>query len=153
MPPFGSAGPPGSLQSRTYQVIFGHEEGAPQVFDGVLMVAILGSVVALMLDSVAGIRARHGELLRAIEWGFTLLFTAEYLMRLWCVKRKFAYARSFFGIIDLLSVLPTYLSVLLPGGQFLVVIRILRILRVFRVFKLVRFLGEANVLATALRNA
>lgn len=153
MPPFGSAGAPGSLRHRTYEVIFGHEEGAPQLFDGVLMVAILGSVVALMLDSVAGIRARHGELLRAVEWGFTILFTAEYLLRLWCVDRKWGYARSFFGLIDLLAVLPTYLSVLLPGGQFLVVVRILRILRVFRVFKLVRFLGEANVLATALRNA
>lgn len=153
MPPFGSAGPPGSLRARTYQVIFGHDEGAPQLFDAVLMVAILGSVVALMLDSVAGIRAQHGELLRAIEWAFTILFTVEYLSRLWCVKRKLAYARSFFGVIDLLSVLPTYLSVLLPGGHFLVVIRILRILRVFRVFKLVRFLGEANVLATALRNS
>ncbi|MDX1492972.1 MAG: ion transporter [Longimicrobiales bacterium] len=153
MPPFGSAAPPNTLRGRTYQVIFGHEEGAPQVFDGVLMVAILGSVVALMLDSVAGIRAQHGPALRAIEWGFTLLFSVEYALRIWCVKRKWAYMRSFFGVIDLLSVLPTYISFLLPGGQFLVVVRILRILRVFRVFKLVRFLGEANVLATALRNS
>ncbi len=153
MAPFGSAGSPDSLQGRTYQIIFGHEEGAPQVFDAVLMVAILGSVLALMLDSVAGIRAQHGDLLLAIEWGFTVLFTIEYGLRIWCVKRKLAYVRSFFGIIDLLSVIPTYVSFLLPGGQFLVVVRILRILRVFRVFKLVRFLGEANVLATALRNA
>lgn len=153
MPPFGSAAPPGTVRGKTYQIIFGHEEGAPQIFDGVLMVAILGSVVALMLDSVAGIRARHGDTLRTIEWGFTLLFTAEYVLRIWCVKRKTAYVTSFFGVIDLLSVLPTYVSFLLPGGQFLVVVRILRILRVFRVFKLVRFLGEANVLATALRNS
>lgn len=153
MPPFGSAAPPDTFRGRTYEIIFGHDEGAPQLFDGILMVAILGSVVALMLDSVAGLRARHGDVLRAFEWGFTILFTIEYLLRLWCVKRKLAYATSFFGVIDLLSVLPTYVSLLLPGGQFLVVVRILRILRVFRVFKLVRFLGEANVLATALRNS
>lgn len=153
MPPFGSAAPPDTLRGKTYEVIFGHEEGAPQLFDAILMLAILASVAALMLDSVAPIRARHAELLRSIEWGFTLLFTVEYGLRLWCVKRKRAYATSFFGVIDLLSILPTYVSVLVPGGQFLVVIRILRILRVFRVFKLVRFLGEANVLATALRNS
>jgi len=153
MPSFGSAAPRDTLRGKTYLVIFGHEEGAPQIFDGVLMVAILASVAALMLDSVAEIRAEHGELLRTIEWGFTLLFTVEYGLRIWCVRRKMAYIRSFFGVIDLLSVLPTYVSVLLPGGQFLVVVRILRILRVFRVFKLVRFLGEANVLATALRNS
>ena len=153
MPPFGSAAPPGTLRGRTYEVIFGHDEGAPQLFDGILMLAILASVAALMLDSVAEVRARHAELLRAVEWGFTLLFTVEYALRIWCVKRKWAYVRSFFGVIDLLSILPTYLSLLLPGGQFLVVVRILRILRVFRVFKLVRFLGEANVLATALRNS
>ena len=153
MPPFGSAAPPGTLRGRTYEVIFGHDEGAPQLFDGILMLAILASVAALMLDSVAEVRAQHAELLGAIEWGFTLLFTVEYALRIWCVKRKWAYVRSFFGVIDLLSILPTYLSLLLPGGQFLVVVRILRILRVFRVFKLVRFLGEANVLATALRNS
>lgn len=153
MPPFGSAAPLDTLRGKTYLIIFGHEEGAPQIFDAVLMVAILGSVLALMLDSVAGIRAQHGEMLRAIEWGFTLLFTVEYALRIWCVKRKKAYVTSFFGIIDLLAVLPTYVSLLLPGGQFLVVVRILRILRVFRVFKLVRFLGEANVLATALKNS
>ena len=153
MPPFGSAAPPDTLRGRTYEVIFGHDEGAPQLFDGILMLAILASVAALMLDSVAEVRAQHAELLRAVEWGFTLLFSVEYALRIWCVKRKWAYARSFFGVIDLLSILPTYLSLLLPGGQFLVVVRILRILRVFRVFKLVRFLGEANVLATALRNS
>ncbi|MDX1645611.1 MAG: ion transporter [Longimicrobiales bacterium] len=153
MPPFGPAAPPDTLKGKTYQIIFGHEEGVPQLFDGILMVAILASVVALMLDSVAGIRAANAQLLRAIEWGFTLLFTIEYALRLWCVKDKRGYATSFFGVIDLLSILPTYVSVLLPGGQFLVVVRILRILRVFRVFKLVRFLGEANVLATALRNS
>ncbi|MDH3269706.1 MAG: ion transporter [Gemmatimonadota bacterium] len=153
MSPFGPSGPPDSLRGKTYSVIFGHDDLKGQAFDGVLIIAILASVLALMLDSVASIHERHTRTLLLVEWGFTLLFTLEYLLRLWCVRRKWAYARSFFGVIDLLSVLPTYVSLILPGGQFLVVVRILRVVRVFRVFKLVRFLGEANVLTGALRRA
>jgi voltage-gated potassium channel len=88
-----------------------------------------------------------------MEWSFTLLFTLEYLLRLVCVPQAFAYARSFFGIVDLLAILPTYLSILFPGAQSMLVIRALRLLRIFRVFKLGRFLGEANVLTTALRSS
>jgi voltage-gated potassium channel len=134
-------------------VIFGTETPWGRRFDVVLIAAILGSVLAIILESVASIRAEHGGTLRTLEWGFTIAFTVEYLLRLWCVSRSVRYVKSFFGVIDLLAVLPTYISVLIPGGQVLTVVRILRVLRVFRVLKLVQFLGEAAVLATALRNS
>lgn len=147
------AAPHDTFRGQTYEVIFGHEPGWGRGFDAMLIVAIIASVAAVMLDSVAGLRTRYGAELFAAEWAFTVLFTLEYVVRIWCVKNPRAYIFSFFGVIDLLSVIPTYLSVLLPGGQFLAVIRILRVVRVFRVFKLVRFLGEASLLSVALRNA
>lgn len=104
-----------------------------------------------MLESVSTVRVEYGALLRRVEWGFTILFTVEYLLRLWCVSRAARYARSFFGIIDLLAILPTYLAVLVPGGQVLTVVRILRVLRVFRILKLAQYVGEARLLGTALR--
>jgi voltage-gated potassium channel len=134
-----------------YDVIFGHESAAGRAFDVMLMLAILASVLAIMLESVAAIRVTYGPLLRALEWGFTLAFTLEYLLRLWCVARPGRYARSFFGVVDLLAILPTYLSVLVPGGQVLTVVRILRVLRVFRILKLAQYTGEAWVLGQALR--
>jgi voltage-gated potassium channel len=103
-----------------------------------------------MLESIAGFRQAHGPLLRGLEWFFTVLFTIEYLMRLICVGQPLRYAFSFFGIVDFLAVIPTYFSLLLPGTQYLLVIRILRILRVFRVLKLVPYLNAANLLAKAL---
>ncbi len=153
MSQLGPAVPSDSLRAKTYQVIFGREPGWGRSFDAVLIVAIIASVVAVMLDSVTEYRTLYGSQLRAWEWAFTILFTIEYLVRIWCVKEVRAYTLSFFGFIDLLAILPTYLSVLLPGGQFLAVIRILRVLRVFRVFKLARFVGEAGVLTDALRNS
>jgi voltage-gated potassium channel len=149
----GPAAPPDTLRGRAYEVIFEHEPGWGRRFDAILMVLILLSVSAVMLDSVAELNIRYGAELRVVEWAFTILFTFEYVVRIWCVKNVRAYTLSFFGIIDLLSVIPTYLSVLLPGGQYLAVIRVLRVVRVFRVFKLARFLGEANLLSAALRNA
>ena len=149
----GPAASPHTLRGKTYKVIFGQEPGWGRRFDAILIVMIVLSVSAVMLDSVESLRVSHGPELHAIEWIFTVLFTLEYLFRIWCVRRARTYTLSFFGIIDLLSILPTYLSALLPGGQFLAVIRILRVMRVFRVFKLVRFLGEASVLSTALRNS
>lgn len=153
MPTLGPAGPTGSARANTYRIIFGHERGLARTFDAVLFVTILVSVVAVMLDSVTEYSAAYGPELRVIEWGVTILFTIEYGVRIWCVRPVRAYTLSFFGLIDLLAVLPTYLSILLPGGQFLAVVRVLRVLRVFRVFKLARFMGEANVLSTALRNS
>lgn len=147
------AAPPDTLRGKTYEVIFGHEAGWGRTFDAALLALILASVAAFMLDSVASFRSQYRTELFVAEWAFTLLFTIEYAVRLWCVKPKRAYVFSFFGLIDLISVLPTYISLILPGGQYLAVVRVLRVVRVFRVFKLARFLGEATVLSTALRNA
>lgn len=140
-----------ALRRKTYQVVFGHDTVAGRAFDVALIVAILGSVAAIMLESMPAVRAVHGPLLRALEWGFTLAFTVEYLLRLWCVSRPSRYAWSFFGVVDLLAVLPTWLSLALPGGQALAVVRILRVLRVFRILKLVQYVGEARLLSDALR--
>lgn len=136
-----------------YVVIFEHDTRGGRAFDVALLVAILGSVAAVMLESVTPIRREHGPLLRAIEWGFTALFSIEYLLRIVAVRRPARYARSFFGLVDLLAVLPTYLSVLLPGAQSLITIRALRLLRAFRILKLVEFLREAWVLSAALRGS
>nr|WP_249060291.1 ion transporter [Desulfobacter hydrogenophilus] len=103
-----------------------------------------------MLDSVATIKVSYGPLLYGIEWGFTLLFTLEYLLRLFCVTKPLRYAFSFLGLVDLLAVLPTYVSLVLPGSQYMLVIRILRVLRVFRVLKLASYVGEATILIRAL---
>lgn len=143
--------PSGGLRRRLYVVIFEAETPAGRGFDVALLVLILLSVFAVLLESVEGFRADYGRELRWLEWGITLLFTSEYLLRLWVVRRPLAYAGSFFGLVDLLAVLPTYLSVLVPGAQSLLVIRALRLLRVFRILKMVHFLGEARVLGRALR--
>ena len=138
---------------RLYDIIFEADTAAGKLFDVGLLVAILLSVLAVMLESVAAVRSDHGPLLRTCEWGFTILFTIEYGLRLICVPRAWRYARSFFGVVDLLAILPTYLSLLIPGAQSLLVIRALRLLRIFRVFKLARFLGEATLLSEALRSS
>lgn len=143
----------GALRERVWQVVFGYQTPAGRAFDVVLLVLIVASVVCVMLETVRPIREEWGPELVAVEWVFTLLFTAEYLVRLAVARRPGRYARSFFGVVDLLSILPTYLSVLLPGSQSLLVIRALRLLRIFRVLKLSRYLGEANILASALRSS
>jgi len=138
------------LRRRWFDIIFGHEPGTPRTFDLVLIVAILVSVFVVMLDSVAWIHARWFLWLRAAEWVFTLFFTVEYAVRLYVVRRPLRYALSSWGVIDLLSILPTYISLLLPGGQALMVVRILRILRVFRILKLTQYMEEGNLLVTAM---
>ncbi len=138
---------------RLYDIIFEADTAAGKLFDVALLVVILLSVLAVMLESVADVRAEQGPALRKLEWGFTILFTIEYGLRLICVPRASRYARSFFGVVDLLAILPTYLSLLIPGAQSLLVIRALRLLRIFRVFKLGRFLGEATLLNEALRSS
>lgn len=141
--------PPPSWRKILHEIIFEADTPAGKLFDVGLILTILISVVVVMLDSVAGIRERYGEFLRLLEWIFTLLFTVEYFLRLLCVINPIGYARSFYGIVDLLAVLPTYLSLILPGTQYFLVIRMLRILRVFRVLKLVQYLSEANTLRRA----
>lgn len=135
---------------RLYVVIFESDTPAGRAFDVGLILTILASVAVVMLESVAGVRAAFGAELRVLEWAFTGLFTVEYALRLVSIRHPALYARSFFGVVDVLAILPTYLSVLVPGAQFLLVIRLLRILRVFRVLKLVRYLDEANTLSRAL---
>jgi len=135
---------------RTYDIVFGHESRAGRNFDILLIVAICISVLVVMLDSVEALHARYTAQFYVVEWMFTLLFSAEYLLRLAIVRQPVRYARSFFGIIDLLAVLPTYLSLLLPGAQYLLVIRVLRILRVFRILKLLRYVDETRLLIGAL---
>ncbi|MFH2052468.1 MAG: ion transporter [bacterium] len=139
------------LRARLHEVIFEADTRAGRFFDVALIWGILLSVTAVMLDSVGAIRLQYGDWLIAIEWAFTLLFTAEYLLRLSCIGKPWRYATSFFGAVDLLAILPTYLSLIFPGSQYLLVIRILRVLRIFRVLKLVQFLDEANIMARAMR--
>ncbi|MEQ8820343.1 MAG: ion transporter [Sumerlaeia bacterium] len=141
------------LRERVGHIIFTHDTRLARLFDVVLLWAILGSILAVILESVPGLRQRHGMLLLTIEWFFTALFSVEYGLRLWTARRRLRYARSFFGIVDLLSILPTYLSLLFPGAQSLLVIRSLRLLRVFRILKLGRFFSESRVLMEALRTS
>ena len=144
---------PQGLRARLHEIIFEADTPLGRHFDLALIWGILLSVLAVMLDSVASIKADHGVLLNRVEWFFTIAFTIEYLLRLYSVGKPLRYARSFFGIVDLLSIVPTYLSVLMPGTQYLLVIRVLRVLRIFRVLKLVQFINEANVMMRALRAA
>ena len=139
------------LRERLHDVIFEHERPAERAFDVALIGMILASVLVVTLDSVASINARYGRVLHAAEWVFTALFTAEYLVRLWVARKPLGYATSFYGVIDLLAVLPAYLGLVFPAGRFLGVVRVLRVLRVFRILKLGEYVREASVLAGALR--
>lgn len=142
--------PAAGWRRRGYVVIFESDTPAGYAFDVALIWAIVASIVVVILSSVAPLAQRWGPLLQAAEWAFTLLFTAEYLARLACVDRPLRYARSFYGLIDLLSVAPTYLAVLVPGLHALIDVRVLRLLRVFRIFKLTRYAGEMRFLAAAI---
>ncbi len=138
-------------RARGHEIIFGAETAAGKAFDIALILIILLSVLTVLLESVTDIREQHGALLRSAEWAFTILFTVEYVLRLLCVDRPTRYARSFFGLVDLLAILPTYVSLLLPGAQAMTVIRTLRILRVFRVLKLAHYVRESEQLLRAMK--
>jgi voltage-gated potassium channel len=138
-------------QNRLHTVIFEADTPAGRAFDVALLVCILASVATVTLESVPSVRARYRPTLDALEWGFTALFTAEYLLRLLAVRRPLGYATSFYGVIDLLAVLPTYLSLFIPGAETLIAVRVLRLLRVFRIFKMTHHVGEGQVLLAALR--
>jgi len=135
---------------RVYTIIFEADTVAGRRFDVMLIVAILLSVMLVMADSVSSLSARYGTLITAFEWFFTVFFTLEYLARLLCVRHPMRYATSFFGVIDLLAVLPTYLALFFPGLYVLVDVRVLRLLRVFRIFKLAAYVTEYQSLAGAL---
>lgn len=138
-------------RTKAHQIIFGTETRAGKRFDLILLIVILASVVVVMLESVSEIRGRYGALLRSLEWIFTILFLIEYVFRILSVRQPMRYVFSFFGLIDLLAILPTFMAVLLPASTSLLVVRILRLLRVFRILKMVAFLREAQVLGSALR--
>jgi voltage-gated potassium channel len=135
---------------RLRKIIFEADTPAGKAFDVLLIWSIVLSVTTVVLESVSSIRGVYGNALYSIEWFFTILFTLEYGLRLSCVQSPLRYATSFFGIVDLLAVIPTYASVFAPGGQYLLSIRILRLLRIFRVFKLTEYLSEASVIRNAL---
>lgn len=134
-----------------HEIIFEADTRAGKAFDIALIITIVLSIIAVMLDSIRAVRIVYGSMLDGVEWFFTILFTIEYVLRLYCIGRPIRYATSFFGVIDVLAVAPTYLSLLLPGSEYLIVIRVLRVLRIFRVLKLVQFIGEANILLRAVR--
>jgi voltage-gated potassium channel len=140
-----------TFRHELYVIIYRSDTPAGRWFDVGLIVCILASATVIVLDSVAEINRRHGDLLLTAEWIFTALFTLEYLLRIFCIHRPFKYISSFYGIIDLLAIAPSYLSLLVPGSHYLQVVRILRVLRVFRVLKLVRFINQSNLLLNALR--
>jgi voltage-gated potassium channel len=135
---------------RLYTVIFEADTRAGQLFDLLLVAAIVTSVVVVVLDSVAHIHARHALLFGVLEWLFTAAFTLEYIARLLCVRRPWRYARSGFGVIDLLAILPTYLALLSPGLHALMDVRVLRLLRMFRILKLGAYVAEYGALVQAL---
>ena len=136
---------------RVHEIVFEADTAAGKLFDVFLITAIVISVTVVMLDSVTTIHDRYGQELLVLEWAFTILLTAEYVVRLISVQNARRYVTSFFGVVDLLAILPTYLSVLMPGSQSLLVIRTLRLLRVFRVFKLASYVKEGDFLMAALR--
>ena len=138
-------------RARLHEVIFESNTRAGRYFDLALIWLILLSVATVILESVREVREPYGEQLYALEWFFTLLFTVEYGLRLLSVRRPLRYATSFFGVVDVLAIIPTYLSVFVPGSQYLLVIRILRLLRVFRLLKLSEYVTEADILRHALR--
>ena len=138
---------------KLYEVIFGSDTFWGKTFDLLLICGILMSVLVVMLESVSSFNIVYGKIFKILEWVFTILFTLEYISRIIALKKPIHYINSFYGIIDLLSIIPTYLSLLFIGSQALIVFRIMRLLRIFRVLKLVRFLSEGNKLFFALRSS
>ncbi|NQD94510.1 ion transporter [Pseudomonas sp. CrR25] len=140
-------------RQRLYSIIFHTDTPAGQRFDRYLLLAILASLVVVMLDSVSEVHQQYGPWLKTLEWLFTLLFAIEYGLRLYCAPQPLRYAFSFYGLVDLLAVLPGILALLLADAQYLLIIRVVRMLRVFRVLKLSPYLRQANFLLTALRGS
>lgn len=140
-----------AFKKKLYEVIFEADTVEGKTFDIILMLCIFSSIMVVILESVTEIKAKYGTIIRIAEWIFTIAFTIEYIARVYSVSNKRKYIFSFFGIIDLLSILPTYLGLFVAGMQSLMVIRSLRLLRIFRVLKLARFVGEGKNLVAALR--
>jgi voltage-gated potassium channel len=142
-----------TLREKVYRIIFGTDTKAGRLFDIILLWAILISIAVVMIESVPSLGERFGKELHAIEWFFTILFTLEYFSRILCLKKPMKYILSFYGLIDLLSIIPTWLTLITPRAQFLIVIRALRLLRVFRILKLARHLQGMRHIRMALKNS
>lgn len=140
-----------SWKHRLHEIIYEADTPAGKLFDVVLLIAILASVVFVMLESVDSIQKKHGEFLNIAEWVITILFSIEYVLRIISIKKPVKYIFSFYGVIDFLSTIPKYLSIFLVGSHNLAALRALRLLRVFRILKLARYIGESNRLLVALR--
>lgn len=138
-------------QTKIHEIIFEADTPTGKAFDILLIIGIMLSVFVVMLESISSVRDLYGRQLFLAEWFFTILFSVEYILRLLSVGRPLKYATSFFGVVDLLAVIPTYIGLLFPAGHYLMVIRILRVLRVFRILKLAHYLGEAKLLVDALK--
>ena len=138
------------LREQLKTIIFGTDTLPGKLFDLVLIFSIIISIITVLFDSVEDYHQNYGNILKIAEWILTIMFTLEYSMRIYCIRRPLSYMYSFYGVIDLLAILPTYLSVLVPGAEVLIVIRVLRVLRIFRVLKLVQYMGEASLLVKAL---
>lgn len=138
---------------KAYDVIFHSSTPAGRLFDVILLILIMASVIVVMLDSVPSFKLKYRDAFLSLEWIFTILFTIEYIVRIIVSHKPKIYIRSFYGIIDLLSVIPTYLSLFFTGTQYLIVIRILRMLRIFRVLKLTRYMKASHVLVVSLRQS
>ncbi|MEC7306647.1 ion transporter [Vibrio gigantis] len=138
------------LKHHLYVIIFGTHTPAGRAFDISLIVAILASLLVLILESIPNVMSEWSQQLRYIEYTFTALFTLEYLLRLYCSPKPKSYATSFYGVVDLLAILPTYLAIIFPGASFMGVVRLLRVMRIFRILKLVRYLQDSNILLRSL---
>lgn len=141
------------LKDRLHEIIFEADTKAGKLFDILLIAGIIISVIVVMLDTVKSINQAYGELLYNIEWFFTIMFTIEYLLRLYSVGKPMKYVFSFFGVVDLLAIIPTYIGLFFPGTRYFSVVRILRVLRIFRVLKFVQYLGAAKILFVALKQS
>ncbi|CAH1583611.1 ion transporter [Vibrio jasicida] len=139
-----------SLKHHLYVIIFGTHTRAGRIFDIALIVAIIASLVVLILESLPTVMTEWSQELRYVEYTFTALFTIEYLLRLYCSPKPKSYATSFYGVVDLLAILPTYLAIIFPGASFMGVVRLLRVMRIFRILKLVRYLQDSNILLRSL---
>ncbi len=142
-----------TLQKKLFRIIFMADTTAGRIFDIFLLLFILASVVIVMMESVQSLQGKYGNTFNVFEWTFTGLFTIEYMLRIWCSPQPRKYIFSFYGVIDLLCIIPTYIEFLVGGGHFLISIRILRLLRIFRIFKLVPFLHESRFLVVALQRS
>ncbi|WP_051117948.1 ion transporter [Vibrio campbellii] len=139
-----------SIKHHLYVIIFGTHTRAGRAFDIALIIAIITSLLVLILESLPSVMTEWSRELRYIEYTFTTIFTVEYLLRLYCSPKPKSYATSFYGVVDLLAILPTYLAIFFPGASFMGVVRLLRVMRIFRILKLVRYLQDSNILLRSL---